>query len=168
MVDPKEEKLQRQNQLLSAICSVNQLLIREKVSSRLLQGICDQLVRNRGYHNAWIILLDESEKPVVRAEAGLGQSVRLLLEMVSRDEMPICVRQALEQPGRTIIRTPLTDCDLCPLRGAHPDRNGLTVRLGHADKKFGTLTVSIPKKVIEDEQEHCLLEEIAEDIGFAL
>ena len=48
----KEEKLQRQNLLLSVIGSVNQLLIREKDSARLLQGICNQLVRNRGYHNA--------------------------------------------------------------------------------------------------------------------
>jgi len=168
MLDPKEEKLQRQNQLLSAICNVNQLLIREKVSSRLLQGICDQLVRYRGYHNAWIILLDEVDRPVVQAETGLGQALRPLLEMLNGDEMPVCVQQALEQPGTTIIHTPSTECKRCPLKHAHSDRLGMTVWLGHADKKFGTLTVSIPKKLIEDEQEHCLLEEIAEDIGFAL
>ena len=168
MLDPKEEKLQRQNLLLSAVCSVNQLLIREKEPSRLLQGICDQLVRNRGYHNAWIILLDEAERPVVRAEAGLGRALTPLLEMLNRKEMPACVRQAFEQPGKTIILTPVNDCKLCPLKHAHPDRNGMTILLGHADRKFGTLTVSIPKMLIEDEQEHCLLEEIAEDIGFAL
>ena len=84
----KEEKLQRQNLLLSVIGSVNQLLIREKDSARLLQGICNQLVRNRGYHNAWIILLDESGKPVVHAEAGLGQALMPLQELLFRGDLP--------------------------------------------------------------------------------
>ena len=168
MINQKEEKLQRQNLLLSTICSVNQLLIREKDPDRLLQGICNQLVRNRGYHNAWVILLDEFEKPVVRAEAGLGQALMSLQDLLTRGEVPICVSQALDRPGTTIIRTPATDCKLCPLRREHSERNGMTVRLGHADKQFGTLTVSIPKKLIKDEQEHCLLEDMAEDIGFAL
>jgi len=168
MLNRKEEKLQRQNLLLSAISSVNQMLIREKDPGRLLQGICNQLVRNRGYHNAWIILLDEFAKPAVRAEAGLGQALMPLQDLLLRGSLPVCVRQALDQPGTAIIRTPAVDCKHCPLRREHPDRIGMTVRLGHTDKQFGTLTVSLPKKLIEDEQEHCLLEEMAEDIGFAL
>ena len=168
MLKQKEEKLQRQTLLLSVVCSVNQLLIREKDSDRLLQGICNQLVRNRGYHNAWIILLDESGKPVVRAEAGLGRALMPLQELLLHGELPGCVRQALRQPGTAVIRSPLSDCKDCPLNREHPDRNGMTVRLGHAARQFGTLTVSIPQKLIEDEQEHCLLEEMAEDIGFAL
>ncbi|MEJ2164001.1 MAG: ATP-binding protein [Desulfobacterales bacterium] len=168
MLKEKEEKLQRQNLLLSVICSVNQLLIRERDAARLLQGICTQLVQNRGYHNAWIILLEGSEKPVVRAEAGLGQVLRPLQNLLAGGGLPECVRQALKQPGTAVIRTPFSDCKFCPLRCEHPDRNGMTVRLGHAAKHFGTLTVSIPQKLIEDAQEHCLLEEMAEDIGFAL
>jgi PAS domain S-box-containing protein len=168
MANQKEEKLQRQNLLLSVICGVNQLLIREKDAARLLQGICSQLVQNRGYHNAWIILLDESEKPVVRAEAGLGRALMPLQKLLISGELPGCVHQALKQPGTAIVRTPSSDCEFCLLRCEHPDRNGMTVRLGHAAKQFGTLTVSIPKKLIEDEQEQCLLEEMAEDIGFAL
>jgi PAS domain S-box-containing protein len=168
MLKQKEEKLHRQNLLLSVTCSVDRLLIREKDSARLLQGICSQLVENRGYHNAWIILLDESGKPVVKAQAGLGQGLMPLQELLTSCELPGCVRQALEQPGTAVIRTPLTDCQQCPLRREHPDRSGMTVRLGHGAKQFGSLTVSIPKQLIEDEQEHCLLEEMAEDIGFAL
>ncbi len=168
MLKQKEEKLQRQNLLLSVICSVNQLLIREKDRARLLQGVCNQLVENRGYHNAWIILLDEFEKPVVKAEAGLGPALLPLQKLLSRGRLPSCVRQALRQPGTAVIRDPFTECSRCPLRMEYPDRTGMTVRLGDAEKQFGTLTVSIPKDLIEDEQEHCLLEEIAEDIGFAL
>jgi len=168
MLKQKEEKLQRQNLLLSAICNVNQLVIREKDRTRLLQGVCNHLVENRGYHNAWIILLDESEKPIVKAEANLGQALAPLQELLIRGRLPECVRQALRRPGTAVIRNPFAECGSCPLRHEYPDRTGMTVRLGHAEKQFGTLTVSIPQNLIEDEQEHCLLEEMAEDIGFAL
>jgi PAS domain S-box-containing protein len=168
MLKQKEAKLQRQNLLLSVICSVNQLLIREKDRARLLQGICNHLVAKRGYHNAWIILLDESEKPVVKAEAGLGLALLPLQELLNRGRLPGCVHEALRRPGTAVIRNPITDCSNCPLKLEYRGRTGMTVRLGHAEKQFGTLTVSIPKKLIEDEQEHCLLEEMAEDIGFAL
>ena len=88
MLKEKEEKLQRQNLLLSVICSVNQLLIRERDAARLLQGICTQLVQHRGYHNAWIILPEGFEKPVVRAEAGLGRALRPLQNLLAGGGLP--------------------------------------------------------------------------------
>jgi DNA-binding response OmpR family regulator len=67
-----EERIAHLNAVLHAIRKINQLIIREKDRDRLLQGACDNLIETRGYHNAWIALLDESGGSVATAEAGLG------------------------------------------------------------------------------------------------
>ncbi|MBL7073878.1 response regulator, partial [candidate division KSB1 bacterium] len=68
-----EKKLKHLNLVLRAIRSVNQLIIREKDRDRLLKSTCENLIENREYYNAWIILLDESGEFLRHAEAGLGK-----------------------------------------------------------------------------------------------
>ena len=67
--------------MLRTIRSVDQLLVKEKDRDRLLKGICDKLVENRGYYNAWIVLFDESRKLVSTAEAGLGKDFTTIVEL---------------------------------------------------------------------------------------
>jgi hypothetical protein len=72
-----EEKMEHLNLVLRAIRNVNQLITRERDRERLLQGACETLIETRGYHDAWIALLDESGRVVTTAEAGLGEDFRL-------------------------------------------------------------------------------------------
>ena len=57
-----EEKIKHLNLVLRAIRSVNQLITKEKNRERLLKGACNNLIKTRGYHSAWIALLDEGGK----------------------------------------------------------------------------------------------------------
>jgi PAS domain S-box-containing protein len=162
------EKLQRQNLLLSIIGNVNQLLIREKDRTRLLQGVCNHLIENRAYQHAWIVLLDESQNVISAVEAGLGSNFRPLSEVLERNELPDCTRRAVQRSATVVTQNPFSECKKCPLAEEYKGRAGLAVPLVHDEKLFGMLTVSITGNLSEDEQEHCILEEVAEDIGFAL
>ena len=44
----KDEKIRRLNLVLRTIRNVNQLLVKEKDSGKLLRGVCENLVANRG------------------------------------------------------------------------------------------------------------------------
>ena len=162
------EKLQRQNLLLSIIGKVNQLLIREKDRTRLLQGVCNHLVENRAYQHAWVVLLDESLNVLSAVEAGLGINFSPLSKLLERNELPECTRRAVQHSATVVTQNPFSECKKCPLAEEYKGRAGLTVPLAHDEKLFGMLTVSIIGDLSEDEQEHCILEEVAEDIGFAL
>ncbi len=167
---PKETrgKLERRNLLLSTIRNINLMLFREKDRTRLLQSICDNLVESRGYHNAWIVLLDDARSLKKAMGAGLGSNFALVLEFLKRGDLPDCARRALGQPGAVITPNPYGECKTCPLAGKYVDQAGMTVRLAYRDKLYGVLTVSVPRNMIEDLEEPCLVEEIGEDIGFAL
>ena len=66
-----KDKAERLNLVLRAVRNVNRLLVKEKDRARLIQSICSILFKNRGYHNAWIVLLDEDGRLELAAEAGL-------------------------------------------------------------------------------------------------
>ncbi|MBN1848899.1 MAG: PAS domain S-box protein [Deltaproteobacteria bacterium] len=160
--------INRLNLVLRTIRNINQLLVKEKDRTRLLQGICDNLVENRGYYNVWVATLDESGKLLTSAESGLGKEFFTLVERLKRGEMTQCGRTALGQSTVVLTRDPLTECRDCPLSKKYAGRSAITVRMEHDGKICGILSVSIPIEVAADQDEYDLLKEVSKDIAFGL
>jgi PAS domain S-box-containing protein len=163
-----EEKIEHLNLVLRAIRNVNQLITRERDRDRLLQGACETLIETRGYHSAWIALLDESEGLATTTEAGLGQDFLPLVERLKRGELTDCMQRALKQSGGVVTQDPSSTCTDCPLSSMYDGRGAVTIRLGYGGKVYGLLSVSIPRDLAADEEEQGLFEEVAGDIAFAL
>jgi len=163
-----EEKIEHLNAVLRAIRNVNQLIARESDRDRLLQGACDNLIETRGYHNAWIALLDETGRLVTSAEAGLGDGFLPLIERLKRGELTTCGRRAMAQSEVEVTEDPFSACADCPLAGKYSGRGAMTVRLEHGGKVYGLLSVSVPRELATDEEERTLFAEVAGDIAFAL
>jgi PAS domain S-box-containing protein len=163
-----EGKIEHLNLVLSAIRNVNQLITRERDRDRLLQSACETLIATRGYHSAWIALLDESEGLVTTAEAGLGQDFLPIVERLKRGELTDCMQRALKQPGSVITQDPSSTCADCPLSSMYDSKGAVTIRLGYGGKVYGLLSVSLPRDLTADEEERALFEEVAGDIAFAL
>ena len=83
-------RLERINLVLRTIRSVDQVLLEEKDRYQLIKGICDSLVGIRGYYNAWIALLDESDKLETYAEAGLRKKFLPMVEYLQRGKLTDC------------------------------------------------------------------------------
>ena len=161
------EQIDYLNTVLYAIRSVDQIVTREKVRDRLLQGVCDTLIKTRGYHSVWVAVLDESGEVVTTGEAGLGEQFLPLVEQRG-GELPACGGTALSQPGVFVIEDRVSTCSECPLSDRHGGQEVLGVRLEHGGKVFGLLMVSILAEYTVDEKERALFAEVAGDIAFAL
>ncbi|MBW2600220.1 MAG: hypothetical protein JRC60_09225, partial [Deltaproteobacteria bacterium] len=72
--------------MLSAIRNVNQLVVMEKDRGRLIQRACGNLTETRGYHSAWIVLLDDAGRYVMSAESELGRDFLPMVEMLKKGE----------------------------------------------------------------------------------
>jgi len=164
----REERIVHLNLVLRAIRNVNQLISREKDRDRLLKSACDTLIETRGYHNAWIALLDESGDLITTAEAGLGEVFLPLVEQLKRGELTDCGRRALKQSDVVITQDLLSTCADCPLSAGCGAKEAMTVRLEHGEKVYGLMSVSIPVDFTTDEEEEFLFAEVAGDIAFAL
>ncbi len=163
-----EERIKHLNLVLNSIRKVNQLSIQEKDTNRLLQGICDNLIENRGYYNAWIALLDDTGGLVATAEAGLGKDFLPIVEGLKKGKMIDCVKKAQMQQGIVVTKDPFSTCTDCPFAKRCRGRAGFTARLEHEGKIYGLLTVSVYRHLAEDKEEQSIIEEVAGDIGFAL
>jgi len=163
-----EERAAHLSLVLRAVRNVNQLITREKDRDRLLQSACDNLIKTRGYHNAWTALLDEGGELVTTAEARSSEDFSALVEQLRRGELTACARKAMAQPGVVVIADPASACAGCPLSASYDDRGAMTVRLEYGGKVYGLLSVSVPADFIADEEERSLFNEVAGDIAFAL
>lgn len=164
----KDDRIRRLNLVLRTIRNVNQLLVKEKDRAELLQGICENLVANRGYFNAWIALFDQSRRLTMTAEAGLGRKFNRIIRRLKSGRMSNCSEMALSQSKSQVLEDPARMCAECPLAADYVGRGAMAVRLEYSRTIYGMLTVSIPREFIRDEEERELLEEIAGDISFAL
>ncbi len=162
-----EARVAHLNAVLKAIRNVNQLIVREKDPRRLTQRACENLVQTRGYHGAWIALLDDG-RATVFASAGLEEHSPELRRGLERGAFPECARRALGSPGVHCVRSPAEDCGSCPLAIAYRDRAGMAVQLAVGRRTIGLLAVSVPAAFADDEEERGLLGEVADDIAFAL
>lgn len=162
------ERLQRLNLILRTLRDVDQVILAAKNRDRLIKGVCNSLVKTRGYYNAWIALLDGSGRFKIFAEAGLGKAFLPLAEKLERDGPSKCGRQALAQPNAVVINDPASSCNDCPLARGYRGRGGITARLHHREKLYGLLCASVPASLVEEEEERSLFEEVAGDIAFAL
>lgn len=161
-----EKKMERLNIVLRTIRNVNKLLVKEKDRNRLLQEICDNLIKNHGYYNAWFALFNEEEL-VATAQAGLGKDFLPMIQRLKRGELTDCGRKAMSQPGPVVTYDPITCID-CPLSASYGGRGAMTMRLEYEGKVYGIVSASIPKYLVVDAKEQGLFEEVAGDVAFSL
>ncbi len=163
-----DARIQRLNLILRAIRNVNQLLIKVKDRKTLIQGVCESLIETRGYYNAWIALLDTSQRLILHAEAGMDHAFEPMMKRLEQGQLTECARKAQDQAGVVIIEDPVSDCSDCPLAEQYAGRGAMTVRLEHAGKIHGILSISIPKRMVPDSEERKLVEDLSKDIAFGL
>jgi PAS domain S-box-containing protein len=164
-----EERIKHLNLVLRAIRKVNKLIVKERDRDRLLDSACNDLVKTRGYHKAWIVVMDDSHKPVKITESGWGKDFIPLSEQMKRGELPDCAQKALKKSDVVVINEPVSACTDCPMfKSCVRNIVTMTVRLEYAGKVYGLLSVSTPTDLTTNEEEQGLFEEMAGDIAFAL
>jgi len=164
-----EERIKHLNLVIRAVRNVNQLIIKEKDRERLLKGICNNLIKTRGYYHSLIVLLDEEGKIDTYAEAGLGKDFLPMLKRLKKGELTVFGQLALKQEEVVIIKDPASACLDCPLVQACSEQGSvMTVRLEHDGKICGIMSVSIPAHFVTDKEEQALFKEVAGDVALGL
>jgi len=163
-----EEKIKHLNLVLRAIREVNQLIIKVKNRESLIKGMCNNLVKTRGYYNTWIVLFDKKGKLETYAEAGLGKAFLPMIELLKESRLTYCGQKALRQQEVVITEDPVSNCPECPLVHNYSGRGAMTVRLEYNEKVYGLISVSIPAHFAVEQEEQNLFKEVAGDIAFAI
>lgn len=164
-----EDREQHLNAVLRSIRNVNRLIVKERRWDALIQNGCDTLISSRGFQGAWIALLNASPDHVEVAQAGFNTaSFESFAGAFQRGELPACCRRSQGQMHPIAILDPPKTCQGCSFADAYPGNAALTVGLQHDNRHYGYMGVCVQPEFAHDEEETSLIEEIANDIAFAL
>jgi len=169
-----ERRIHELNLLLRAIRDISQLIVRERDPRRLLAEACRILVQTRGYSLAWVGLAEPgSERVMPVACAGDRADCP--------DNAPIALDETAtgQGPNGTALRTgqpwtcqdTATDARFALWREAALARNYASVTalpLMDGTRVVGAVTVCSSRKDAFDEEELRLLQQLADDLVFAL
>ena len=137
-----EQRVGYLNLVLYAVLSVNQLITVEKDRDRLLKRACKAFHRDSLLSQS----LDRPPGRIRRARGDLrswtGRGLPPMCDQLERGELTTCGQKALSQPDVVTTEDPPSACADCPLAGAYAGRGAATVRLEHAGKVYGLLSVS--------------------------
>lgn len=163
---------QRLSRILRTISSINQTIFRNQDSDKLLKEACELLVAGQGYSFAWIGLLD-SDMLTLRLVAHAGDVINEeeFTTRLDLEEGLACAIQALRTRSFFRVESLGTDdpCEACPRKGKFPNRSAISLPLIRDMRVFGVLVVDHAEaSAAFDDQEIALLEELADDLSYAL
>nr|AAU83023.1 hypothetical protein sensory transduction histidine kinase [uncultured archaeon GZfos26B2] len=163
-----EARIEHLNSVLMAIRNVNQLIVTETERNSLLRKSCDALVDARGYDAVWLGLLKDGERFATVIGSGFPDDVSRFSKHVTSGDHPPCIRDALMEGEMVLVLDKSRECGDCFFKDACLGKEAAVIRVEHADRLFGLLTVLLAPGVAVDDEEKGLLAEVASDIGIAL
>ena len=156
----------RYSALLAASLAIHRLLLTQQDLPTILQGICDQLVKEELHRTAWMVLLDSEVGSVITAETGLGKRFSRIMDQLRNSELPECGKRCLEQQDNAAVYCHRCSCGACT--DADGQCGAVAVAIRCRSGLFGFLVVELPSPGEIDHAELQLLREVADSISQAL
>lgn len=169
-----ERKVKRLMQVLQAVRSVNQLIVREKDAQNLIENACQILVGTRGYNLVSIALPEKgnrSHPPLVITDENGGRVDPELSSWMQEALTGEPFQSAVDRLRPVICNDISDEIDRIPFyRSAFLKGFSAVavIPMTYADRLFGLVIVVSNQCGIFDEEESDLLAELAGDIAFAL
>lgn len=162
-------KTEHLSDVLSVVRDVNQLIVREKNKEKLVQEICNILVSNRIYGNAWIALYDDSKHIEYVVSADNSENFVNMKTKLEKGWIPPCIQKTGDpDEGHLLIHNTKQSCPECPFADLYESKGAFSIELKFNDKVYGNLTLSVNTEYLKNKEELSLLHEVAGDISYAL
>jgi PAS domain S-box-containing protein len=164
-----EKRIRYLNNLLFSIKEIGQIISRESELSSLMQGSCDKLLEMRNYMDVSIALLeDNNDKIVPMGHSGVHQRNGWEISLDGEGEAPDCIRTVLKSSSNTRMKSDEEFCVTCEFCKHGEDHQTILVPMLYQNSMVGIIMVCTEAGHDIDEEEILLLEELAEDLSFAL
>lgn len=169
-----EERIAHLNHVLESIRTIDKLIVRVEDKDTLLEGACEILCEVSGYYFVWIGLVEEGHTRVVPAahwgyEDGYLDNITVTWDDAPTGRGPLGI--AIRTKRACVFNDIADNPDFAPWydeaykRGY---RSVMAVPVMIGKKMYGALAVYSDNPNVFDNEEGSLLEEVAEDIAFAL
>jgi len=170
-----EQSLQHLNRSLQALSACNENLVKATDEATLLHSICRVIVKDAGYHLAWVGYAGHDAEKTIRpvAQAGFEQNYLDTLNLTWCDNV-----QGKGPTGTTIrngepniIRNITEDPRFAPWRDAAVQRgyrSSIALPLKEKNRTFGALNIYAREADAFDDDEVKFLQELASNLAYGI
>ncbi len=130
--------------------------------------LCTRITAEPGYQNMRIVLFDTEGNVTKVYHAGLDDQIGRFLSFIHAGNRTSCYKKTLKVQRGPIVCTPNESCISCPLYSSHQNGQTLTIKLEHAGKFFGIVSVTLEPEYAMDPDEQAMMLDVAQEISFAL
>jgi PAS domain S-box-containing protein len=159
----------RLNSVLSVISNINKLIVREKDPQRLMTSSCHILTTNNVYGNAWIVFLNRDGTLNQVVSSDTSENFNAFRKRVDTGWTPLCIEKTVQSDKLYCsIENTAESCLDCPLRNRYDSKSAYNIQLVYNDRVYGYLTLSVDEHYYNNIDESTLLNDVADDISYAL
>ncbi len=171
-----EKKLRKLNRALLTISEANQVVVKEKDEQKLLDSVCNILIKIAGYQLVWIGYAEHDEAKTVRVASWAGHSdgyvEKLKVTWSNSDPRGRGPAGRAIREGKTIVESDFSeDPNFDPWREDAEVRGykgGIFIPLLSGNKLLGSLNIYSAEKNVFSKEEIGMLEELAADVAFSI
>lgn len=165
-----QKEIIRLTELLTAIKTINELVVQLDDRDMLLKRICEELVKRELYASVWIALVDEGNR--ITWSHSEGKDAELFSKALHQglQEMDLdCIESVHNGNGEfCIVKENQESCGICKLLPYGVDSNAMIFSLKFQNRRYGYLNISVRDKINESGDEFDLLMDVANDVAYAL
>ena len=162
-----QSQLRHLNQLLRSIRGVNQLIVREHDVGQLIKRCCEELVKPGGFDIATVCIVDKTDKVTMLASASTHSKEGALEGSITKSTRPACI-EVIHQEGVLSGEEIEPYCIDCPSVELYPGWMKMVTRLESRGQVYGFLRVLNSERTKATPDERALIQELADDLAFAL
>lgn len=171
-----EKKLRKLNRALLTISEANQVVVKEKDEQKLLDSVCNILIKIAGYQLVWIGYAEHDEAKTLRVASWAGHSdgyvEKLRVTWSNSDPRGRGPAGRAIREGKTIVESDFSeDPNFDPWREDAEIRGykgGIFIPLTSRNKLLGSLNIYSSEKNVFSKEEIEMLEELAADVAFSI
>jgi signal transduction histidine kinase/DNA-binding NarL/FixJ family response regulator len=163
-------EIRRLTELLTAIKTINELIVKLSDGETLLKTICGELVKRDLYANVWIARVDEEGNLLWSHAEGAGSEKIMGAIDDAKNELNLrCIKTVNNgEANFKVIKNKEKQCSVCDVLPFENENNGLIFSLKFQNKIYGYMNISMRDAVHESSDEFDLLLDVANDVAYAL
>jgi PAS domain S-box-containing protein len=152
-----EDKLKHINEVLHALRTINRCIAQEKDRKLFLSRICREFTTIQAYDRAWIDLVDKN-----------GQLIQRFGSEGGAENLHPCSRKAIRETRLIIEEKPFSPDTDGALSEKRVEGTVVSLPLLFGQTVYGVFTAVAPAGVEIEKEEKAILQELSDDIAFAL
>jgi PAS domain S-box-containing protein len=163
-----EKHIRHLNRVLKTIRNINQIIFQETHKQKLIQEVCQSLVKVVEYKSALIVIFDNQMRLIEAGHAGFDKDFSVFRDSLEKGEYPACIKETIKRKSILFVDDNYEICENCSFKDLISENSRIIIPIKKENSVIGIIMVAFSPEMDIDHEEQQLLQDVANDMSYAL